>query len=215
MRVEQTLSLAERKREVVRVELSTAAARLLADRHYDTITVDDIVSVAGVSRRTFFRYFPTKEDVFLATNERYGRGLRSRLAAQPADAAPMVALRAALTMDAVVSELNKSYELAKATTSVPALRARQLEHLALWRKELATALGERTGIDAATDVRPELAAAIVLAAFDVALTRWVESGDPSSIFALLDECFAPIENVVNDLLRHRRRARLRAAAAQA
>jgi AcrR family transcriptional regulator len=212
MPADQPMPLAERKREVVRVELATAAARLLADRHYDTITVDDIVSVAGVSRRTFFRYFPTKEDVFLATIDRYGRDLRARLVTQPPDASPMTALRAALTMESANADLDKAYELAKATNSVPALHARQLEHVASWRKELGAALGERLGIDVTADMRPELAAAIVLAGFEVAVNRWAESGDATSIFALLDECFGAVEDTVNDLLRHPRKSRSRAAA---
>jgi AcrR family transcriptional regulator len=194
-----TRSIAERKREVVRVELAAAASRLLADRDYDTITIDDIVGTAGVSRRTFFRYFPTKEDVFLAVYGDYGRGLRARLAARPADEAPATALREAFTME-TEPDLDKSYQLAKATMRVPAVYARHLEHLALWRKALATELGARAGIDPDADVRPELAAAIALAAFDTAVTRWVESGDPTSILQLLDECLEPIRDVIDQLL---------------
>ena len=60
-------TLAERKRALVRRELAAAAARLLEESDYDSITVEDITRAADVSRRTFFRYFSTKEDVFLAT----------------------------------------------------------------------------------------------------------------------------------------------------
>ena len=56
-------TLAERKRQVVVDELTEAALQLLAIKGFDTTTVDEIVAAAGVSRRTFFRYFASKEDV--------------------------------------------------------------------------------------------------------------------------------------------------------
>jgi AcrR family transcriptional regulator len=59
------MGLRERKKERTRAELQRHALRLFRDHGYAATTVDDIAAAAEVSRSTFFRYFPTKEDVVL------------------------------------------------------------------------------------------------------------------------------------------------------
>ncbi|MFC7471624.1 TetR family transcriptional regulator [Actinomadura keratinilytica] len=54
------LSLAQRKRQLVADELTEAALQLLALSGFDGVTVDEIVAAAGVSKRTFFRYFASR-----------------------------------------------------------------------------------------------------------------------------------------------------------
>src|SRR5438445_439452 len=60
------VGIGERKRRAVRAELSDVALELLIDRDFESVTVDEIASAVGVSRRTFFRYFASKEDVVFA-----------------------------------------------------------------------------------------------------------------------------------------------------
>jgi AcrR family transcriptional regulator len=59
-----TLSLSERKLRVTRDALVEAALELFSLHGYDETTVEEIAAAAGVSPRTFFRHFPTKQDVF-------------------------------------------------------------------------------------------------------------------------------------------------------
>ncbi|MBW1873724.1 MAG: TetR family transcriptional regulator [Deltaproteobacteria bacterium] len=70
-------SLRERKKEKTRDTLIKVANRLFLERGFEDTTVDDIVAVADISQRTFFRYFPTKEAVVFSKHP--GRVVRFRL----------------------------------------------------------------------------------------------------------------------------------------
>ncbi|MGE6735029.1 TetR family transcriptional regulator, partial [Streptomyces sp. NPDC059900] len=75
--------MAERKRQLVSSELTEAALQLLARKGFDAVTIDEIVTTAGVSRRTFFRYFASKEDVVVQFLADMGVGIHAELAARP------------------------------------------------------------------------------------------------------------------------------------
>jgi AcrR family transcriptional regulator len=93
-------SLAEQLRakrsEMMLVELEAAALRLFEARGVGDVTVDDIASAAGVSVRTFYRYFPAKEDVFQLRIDQRSAALAVALAERPLDEPPLVSLRHAL-----------------------------------------------------------------------------------------------------------------------
>lgn len=73
----------ERTRQAVRSELIDVAQRLFAERGFEAVTVDEIATAAGMSRRSFFRYFASKEDVVLSKVERLGEDFAAALAARP------------------------------------------------------------------------------------------------------------------------------------
>ena len=89
-----TSGLRERKKLATRTALHQAALQLVAERGLDGVSVDDIAARADVSPRTFFNYFPAKDDAVLGldpvTTDRVGEGV----AARPADESPLAALRA-------------------------------------------------------------------------------------------------------------------------
>jgi AcrR family transcriptional regulator len=96
----QTSGLRERKKEKTRQALASAAMRLFAERGYEATTVADIAAAAEVSTRTFFAYFPSKEDVFFAgTRERLDL-VRQAFAAHAAALPPLAAMRA--TLDQII-----------------------------------------------------------------------------------------------------------------
>lgn len=91
----QTPSLRERKKLATRRLLIDVAVELCMKNGYDSTTVEQIAAAADISTRTFSRYFPTKESVFVAVLEDLGTEIFAELKAQPADLGPMEALRAA------------------------------------------------------------------------------------------------------------------------
>src|SRR5205814_2752416 len=91
-----TQGLRERKKAETRDALASAALRLADERGPDRVTVDDIASAAGVSSRTFFNYFSSKEDAIVGSSESTTARVVDALAARPEREAPIDALRAAI-----------------------------------------------------------------------------------------------------------------------
>jgi AcrR family transcriptional regulator len=120
-------SLRERKKARTRASLREHALRLFREQGYQATTVEQIAAAAEVSPSTFFRYFPTKEDVVLQDD--MDTRLLEALARQPADLAPIPAVRAAM-VEAWRSYTPEDWEQIRLggelTVSVPEIRARAI-----------------------------------------------------------------------------------------
>jgi AcrR family transcriptional regulator len=90
------LPLPERKRQLVRLEIARAAWLLFAERGYEDTTVDEIARAAGISRRSFFRYFSSKEDVVVGTSDALAEDVLAAFARRPAGEPPLLAIERAL-----------------------------------------------------------------------------------------------------------------------
>jgi AcrR family transcriptional regulator len=88
--------LRQKRSEMMISEVAGVALRLFEDRGFDVVTVEDIAATAHISVRTFYRYFPAKEDVLQVNIERRAAAVRAALAERPADEAPLQSLRLAL-----------------------------------------------------------------------------------------------------------------------
>jgi AcrR family transcriptional regulator len=182
-RVLNTRSFAERKRRLVRDELCHLALRLIATRGYKETTVEQIVDAAGVSRRTFFRYFKSKEDVIIEVlgdvEEFVVAELKARPAGEPAAEAVRNVLRALAGMHAGHPE--KTLAITRLILETPDVRARYLDRTYEWRRSLAAVLAERDGRQEPA-LRDELTVAVPFAAFEAALTRWDGVADLAARF---------------------------------
>ena len=90
------LQLRMKRSELMVQELEAVALRLFDLRGFKDVTVDEIVSEAHISARTFYRYFPNKEDVLQVHIDRRSRNLRAALSARPVSEEPLESLRLAL-----------------------------------------------------------------------------------------------------------------------
>ncbi|MFF8970998.1 TetR family transcriptional regulator [Streptomyces sp. NPDC014995] len=188
------VTLAQRKRQLVSDELTEAALQLLALKGFDGVTIDEIAVAAGVSKRTFFRYFASKEDVVVQFLSGMGEAMRAELAARPADEPPSVALRH--TVQVPVAECadrsdhaERALRVVRLILRTPALRARFLERQAQWRDDLAAELTHRLPPGPDPDLRARLAAGMTLTAFDTVLQRWSDSDGTQDPAALTDHAF--------------------------
>ncbi|WP_225826958.1 TetR family transcriptional regulator [Streptomyces naphthomycinicus] len=82
----------DRKKAATRRDLLRSAARMFAERGYQETTVKDIAAAAGVTERTFFRYFPSKEDLVFAEILDFVPLLKEEIARRPADEPPYTAV---------------------------------------------------------------------------------------------------------------------------
>ncbi|GIM95020.1 TetR family transcriptional regulator [Paractinoplanes toevensis] len=181
------MNLADRKRQLVVDELTEAALQLMAVKGFEVTTVDEIVATAGVSRRTFFRYFASKEDVLVQLLAYLGDVMRDTIASRPPAEPPAVVLRHALAeaIDDCRDSRDKALRVVQLVLVTPSLLARFLERQSQWQTMLADALTAR-GVE---PFRADLAAGTALAAFVTVLRRWSAPGATDDPVALLDEAF--------------------------
>ena len=164
-----------------REALITAAVALFAEQGYETTTVEQIATRAGVSPRTFHHNFPAKEDVLFD-----GYAERLHDVAQRFRASHATSLWGALaeTADAVAAAVTEQPELfglrARLYRDVPVLRATMLRINEEWIDTMSQEVAARLGADAA-ELGPRLAATLVNGANRAAIDTWAHA--PSSDLA--------------------------------
>jgi AcrR family transcriptional regulator len=138
--------LRERKKARTRAAIRRHALRLFREQGYTATTVEQIAEAAEVSPSTFFRYFPTKEDVVLQDD--FDILAIEAFEDQPPELSPLAAFRAAsasafaaLTDD----ELERLRETTKLTLSVPEVRARAIDEFTRTIDVIAEAVARRVG----------------------------------------------------------------------
>ena len=183
--------MAERKRQLVRDELGEVALRMFAFKGFENTTIDEIVAAAGVSRRTFFRYFKSKEDVIIASVGDMGEYVQAELAGRPPGEPPSEAIRQALrtAMTEVTDHPEKSKALIRLMDGSPALKGRYLERLDGLARELAPLLAARASRSAG-DSRSLVLAMVAVHLNALALLQWAEQDGAEEPAALLDRAFA-------------------------
>jgi len=138
--------LRERKKARTRAAIREHALRLFRENGYQRTTVEQIAAAAEVSPSTFFRYFPTKEDVVLQDD--MDIRMIEALERQPADLSPLSAVRAAVR-DAFASYTEADLEVVAETTllsmTVPEIRARATDEFARTIGIIGEALAKRAG----------------------------------------------------------------------
>lgn len=176
-------------RRAVFKSIQNEARNLIEDRGFDGASIDDIVSAAGVSVRTFYRYFDSKEEVALSWLDDPAPVLRARLLSRPLDEHIWVSLRRAMDVFTEVSgeqlrEIHLAAKLARESVSF----ARGLTvRWALWEELFADAIAEHLGLKPESDARPKFYAALSIAALRSA--AWQSEDFHSNLRYDLDTVF--------------------------
>nr|WP_231706407.1 TetR/AcrR family transcriptional regulator [Arthrobacter sp. zg-Y40] len=171
--------------------------RLFLEQGFEQTTIDQIATTAGISRRSFFRYFGTKEDVVLGGLAHQGELMRDALENVPLTVEPWEALRQALhAVDALAVEPGVTLKIAKMMYGTPSLRARSIEKHLHWQSLLVPNIRRRLGLadDDAADPAPAAIVASAITCLDVAGELWVHGGGTEDLDALYDRAVAAVRS---------------------
>ncbi|SEL46070.1 TetR family transcriptional regulator [Nonomuraea pusilla] len=175
--------LRDRTKRAVRAELARQALELFAERGFDETTVDDIARAAGLSKRSFFRYFPTKEDAVFGELDAMGEQIAQEVAGRPPEEGPWECLHAVLR--GWEERINAQVDAMRLVESTPALRTRLLQKRDEVRGRVIRALADR-GVP---PFEADLAAAAAGAALDAVAREWLRTDGSADRLALVDRAF--------------------------
>ncbi|PWV52306.1 MULTISPECIES: TetR/AcrR family transcriptional regulator [Nocardiopsis] len=174
----ENVGLRERKKAELRNTLIESGLRLFHEKGYEATTTEEIAACAGVSQRTFFRYFASKENVVLEAIEEVDALLCAFVRERPADEPPFRALRNAMRDHWEVlerEELHLQGSAANFISQSPELIEVNMRYCARRQSRLARVIAERAGVDP-TDHRPALVAAVFYATLNNGFQVWADSG---------------------------------------
>jgi len=174
--------LADRRRRLVRADIARVAMALFAERGFGAVTVDDVAAAAGISPRTFFRYFAAKDDVVLEYDQRLRRRLIDAVSSRPPGEGAVTALRTAYVETAHVAPAERArvVQLGRVLAGAPALRAAAHGALAEPDDALLGVVASRMRLPP-SDPRPRTVVVAMAAVAAAEWAAWVADprGDPA------------------------------------
>jgi AcrR family transcriptional regulator len=189
---DRPVGLRERKKARTRAAIREHALRLFREQGYQATTVEQIAEAAEVSPSTFFRYFPTKEDVVLQDD--FDLITVEAFEAQPAGMSVIAAYRAAAKQmygSLSPEELARFQESVELTLTIPEVRARALDEFAKAIDVTAEAIARRTG--RAPDDRAVRTVAGALVGVVMSATMPWSSQPTKDMFDRIDAALAHLE----------------------
>lgn len=185
----------ERKKQQTRSALHRAALEMVADRGIAQVTTEEIAERAGVSARTFFNYFPTKEAAVLGIGpdvpQRVGEWLRER----PTEESAPEAVRAVLMRYAYELHADQDLWVLRRTVirSDPSVLQAMAALSSAVERSVSQALADRLAVDADEDLWPSLLVSVTWAAIRVAMNHSRDHQTP--IDEAIDEAFELLARV--------------------
>ena len=185
----------QRRRLRTRRALVDAALQLFAERGFDATRVEDITEAAGVSPRTFFHYFTSKEAVLYGDHALTLEELARGFARRPPDEPVVVSIREVMLDLSKRSGAERDihrvrYQLALQTTGLAAARLQQQQE---WADLVASWVARRLGLDRESDMRPALIADVCIAAARTAFVHWCMRGCVDDLGELTRASFRLLE----------------------
>jgi AcrR family transcriptional regulator len=185
-------SLRERRRLRTHRAIQAQALRLFADKGFQATTIEDIAAAAEMAPRTFFRYFPTKEEVVFWSE--YPPMLAGFVAARPDDEPALEALHHGI-VDALAAiwdqDGDRTLQRLRLAFRTPALHPRMRQQQAHWAAGLAEILADRLG-ERPDNLEVRIVAAAVAAAVWVAAEEWQAQDGEGDLGALIDRALGTV-----------------------
>jgi len=173
----------ERKRRETRERIASVARKLFLERGFEETTIEDITEAADVSKRTFFGYFPSKEDLIFAWQDTFGDDLANAVLARAAGEPLAKVAEEAMLSSIAVRMTPQAMALGRLKRETPALCARDHVKFANLEKKLADALLQRAGNNPAEQFRARLLAMVVIGAMRIGGEAWHTREDAGEFLA--------------------------------
>lgn len=188
----------ERKRRETRIRICDAAMSLFLQKGYVAVTVDEIAEAADISKRTFFGYFPAKEDVVTAWQEKFNEPLVAAIVAGPDGETPFQALERAMLNTLVESATPRAFAVDALVRATPVLAARAAQKYVLLEERVSAVLHARYPDQSLLSLR--LLAMIVIGALRIGAEEGRSNGmKPSDILPLSRNLFATLREQLTKL----------------
>ncbi|SMD07964.1 TetR/AcrR family transcriptional regulator [Lentzea albidocapillata] len=191
----KSATLWDRSRQAVVAEIVDTALALFAEKGYEATTMAEIASRAGVSPRSLFRYFGSKEDIVCGDQDNLGELLRASVEAQPPEVTSWDALKAGFVAIASAGcSPRRVLEINTLIFTSSPLHARYLEKRLKWQRSLVPVIERRMAIESTEEPDPRAVAVIatVFACVDAASELWVRRGGDADPYALYDQMLAAV-----------------------
>jgi mycofactocin system transcriptional regulator len=178
--------------------LGAVGLDLFIERGFEAVTVDDIAAAAGIGRRTFFRYFPSKNDVPWGDFEALLTGFGGRLRETPDDVPVIEAVRMAVRAfnDVPADELLRHRHRMRILLATPDLVAHSTVRYAEWRAVIADFVARRRGTVPSAPI-PQAVSWACLGISLSAYEQWLAADD--DLLALIDSSFRGLREVFSDV----------------
>jgi AcrR family transcriptional regulator len=182
--------LRARKRQETLERIAETGLRLFSQSGYDATTLDDIAEAAGISRRTFFHYFKSKEEILLDWQMRgFSAALHRAILAQPPGKAPFEVVRDAMLSLSVGFRTQEFISIDRVMRSSETLKARKQATYHLHEQALHASLVELWP-DPARSAALRLVAMASLGAMRLAIEAWIQAGGDRAVDTFLQAAFA-------------------------
>ncbi len=185
--------LRARKQRETAQRITQVGLRLFLDHGYDATTLDAIAAAAGISRRTFFHYFKSKDDILLSLQSGMGEGIAAAVRNAPPDLRPLEAIRRAI-IDAVAGfPSDEMIRIDRLMRSNPSVQARKQASYVEHELALFAALRERWP-DPDQELSLRLTALAAIGALRLSTERFSRDGGATDLVTLLDAAFDALDS---------------------
>ncbi len=191
-------SLQARKQQLVRDAIWDAAIDLFVQKGFDETTVDEIANAAGVSRRSFFRYFSSKNDLMAHSVVSYGAALTQAIQACPPDYLLANVFRETVRNIAKQSAPgSRTRKIMGIAAKYPAAREAQLARLAEVQEQVAEAFAARCEKSGEGNPIPQLLAGLTLSTLSATFRLWFHT-EAEDICVTADKVLGQLGRLVCD-----------------
>jgi AcrR family transcriptional regulator len=186
--------LRQRKQRQTRERIVEVGLALFREKGIEDTTLDEIAAAADISRRTFFSYFPAKEDVVLAWQDGAEAALKEAVTATAIGRDPLEAVQAAMKMLAPLFVTHNFLELDRLMQSTETLKAKKERHFEHQTECLFATLSTLWPDTPRSELK--IVAMVSIGCLKIGVGTWMEEGGARPVTECLDEAFTALRHAI-------------------